>query len=85
MYQILIHSQAKKKLLSLAADKRVKLAEHIHKLGMNPNDERLNIRPMKGSPNYRLRVGDWRIIFSKNLKLRIISIEMIGSRGDIYK
>jgi mRNA interferase RelE/StbE len=85
MYRIIIHSQAKKKLLSLPPVPRTKIAEQIHKLGKNPNDERLDIKPMNGSSAFRLRVGDWRVIFSKNVQLKIIGIEKIGARGDVYK
>jgi mRNA interferase RelE/StbE len=85
MYRIIIHSQAKKKLLSLPSVTRTKIAEQIHTLGKDPNDERLDIKPMKGSPAFRLRVGDWRVIFSKNLQLKIIGIEKMGARGDVYK
>lgn len=37
-----------------------------------------------GSDNYRLRVGDFRIIFSKNDERLIILIIEIGPRGGIY-
>ena len=39
----------------------------------------------KASPGtYRLRVGDWRILFSYP-EDGIILIEKIGPRGDVYK
>ena len=44
-----------------------------------------DIKPYKGSPGtYRLRVGDWRILFSYP-EDGIILIEKIGPRGDVYK
>jgi mRNA interferase RelE/StbE len=85
MYQIIIHSQAKKKLLSLPPTVKMRIAEQINQLGRNPNDERLDIKAMKGMPSFRLRVGDWRVIFTKDSKLKIIAIEKIGARGDVYK
>ncbi len=44
-----------------------------------------DIKPYKGSPGtYRLRVGDWRILFSYPEDDTVL-IEKIGPRGDIYK
>lgn len=44
-----------------------------------------DIKPYKGSPGtYRLRVGDWRILFSYP-ECDTILIEKIGPRGGVYK
>ena len=44
-----------------------------------------DIKPFKSSPgSYRLRVGNWRIIFSYPDNNTIL-IEEIGLRGQIYK
>lgn len=44
-----------------------------------------DIKPLKGSNgSFRLRVGDWRIIFSYPVD-GLILIEKIGPRGEIYK
>ncbi len=44
-----------------------------------------DIKPLKGSfGSYRLRMGDWRIIFSHPDKLTIL-VERIAPRGEIYK
>jgi mRNA interferase RelE/StbE len=42
-----------------------------------------NVIALKGFNDlYRLRVGDWRVVFTD--KGEILQIEKIGSRGDIY-
>lgn len=44
-----------------------------------------DIKPLKGSPGtYRLRVGDWCILFSYTEDDTIL-IEKIGPRGGVYK
>ncbi len=44
-----------------------------------------DIRPLQGSNAlYRLRVGDWRIIFSYPDSETVL-IEKIAPRGDVYK
>ena len=44
-----------------------------------------DIKPLKGATNtQRLRVGDWRILFSYPAKDSVL-IEKISPRGDAYK
>lgn len=44
-----------------------------------------DIKPLKGSNgSYRLRVGDWRIVFSYPGKDTVL-IEKIAPRGEVYK
>ena len=54
-------------------------------LGENPDNASLDIKKLQGEPYFRLRVGQWRIIFDKDDEVKIISIEKIKPRGDAYK
>ena len=85
MYRLVIRRQAKKKLKALAVDDRLRITEAIYLLGVNPEDVRINVKKLKGLQGYRLRVGQWRVLFEKEDVLKIISIEKIGARGDVYK
>jgi len=42
-----------------------------------------DVKKLKGTNSYRLRVGDFRIVFDTNGN--ILYIESIGNRGQIYK
>ncbi len=84
-YTIKIMKQAKKKLESLQRSERARLTDKINDLGYNPDDPTLDVKRLVGEPYYRLRVGDWRIIFDREDVLKIISVEKIKSRGDVYK
>lgn len=84
-YSLLIKNQAKQKLRSLNRPDRNRITEGIVKLGNNPDDPGLDIKPLEGEPYLRLRVGDWRIIFDRDDEIRIISVEKIKPRGDAYK
>lgn len=84
-YQVLIQSQAKKKLQSLPRPERFRIAEKIMQLGRNPDDETLDIKKLEGEPYFRLRVGNWCVIFDRQDAVRIIAVEKIKPRGDAYK
>ena len=85
VYVLRIKRQAKKKLQSLNKADRLRITEKIVQLGCNPDDSRLDIKPLEGMTYYRLRVGHWRIIFDRQDDLKIIAIEKIKARGDVYK
>lgn len=84
-YVLVVKQQAKKKIQSLSRVDRVRITEHLRLLGLNPDDPELDIKKMVGEPYYRLRVGNWRIIFDRQDEVRIIAIEKIKARGDAYK
>ncbi|MBF0382190.1 MAG: type II toxin-antitoxin system RelE/ParE family toxin [Magnetococcales bacterium] len=64
---------------------RLRITGKIMELGLDPDDDNLDAIPMTNSTFWRLRVGSWRVIYDRHDELRIISIERIRSRGDVYK
>ena len=56
---------------------RIRIVEAINKLPQG------DVKKLQGQENYRLRVGDYRIIFDKNGE--ILYIEKIDNRGQVYK
>lgn len=62
-YTLLIKKQAQKTLQNLPRTECYRIAEKIQWLGDNPDNPNLDIKPLQGQGNYRLRVGQWRIIF----------------------
>ena len=61
-------------------DKRLRLYKAIYKL---PNGT--DIKKIKGCDLYRLRVGDCRVLYTVDEAIRLIDIENIDNRGDVYK
>jgi len=44
-----------------------------------------SVKKLKGSEDYRLRVGNWRVIYAINQGTVTITVIKIGARGDVYK
>ena len=45
----------------------------------------LDIKPLKGRPELRLRVGKYRVLFTEDRENQLYIVTAIGSRGDVYK
>lgn len=81
MYQIIIKKKAKKFIDKLPADERRRVVSAIERL---PNGE--DIKKLKGYDNLlRLRVGDYRIVYTIDNGKLIVYVIDIDNRGDIYK
>lgn len=80
IYKIEFEKAAQKFLNKQDKAQRLRLYKAIYKL---PNGT--DIKKMKGYNLYRLRVGDYRILYSIDEVVKIITIENIDNRGDVYK
>lgn len=51
------------------------------------NIEAVNFKPLGGnlSGMYKLRVGDWRVIYEINHNDKIVTVHKVGHRKEIYK
>ena len=83
MFEITYRPKANRTLRRLDKKTANRIMGAINKLAENPARTDLDIRPLKGRAGYRLRVGDWRVIYTADGN--IIAILHIGSRGDVYK
>ncbi|MCD7724316.1 MAG: type II toxin-antitoxin system RelE/ParE family toxin [Clostridiales bacterium] len=81
MYQIIIKKKAKKFIDKLPANEKRKIVAEIERL---PNGE--DIKKLKGHGDlFRLRVGDYRIIYTVDDGILTVYVIDVGNRGDIYK
>ena len=76
--------QAIKYLLKPHAKKAAKIREAI-KLIAECDAERLNIVYMKNLDAYRVRVGDYRVIYEIRDAELVLVVIKVGLRGDVYK
>ena len=81
MYKIVIKKKAKKFIDKLPKNERLRIAKAIQAL---PNGE--DIKKLKGYTDLlRLRVGDYRIIYTVNHIELVVIVVDAGNRGQIYK
>ncbi len=61
----------------------VRIRGKIDQYAADPRSLASQVKKMKGRSGYRLRVGDWRVIFDEDDN--VVAIEDIASRGSIYE
>ena len=54
----------------------------IEPLSRNPHGPNPTALKLVGRPGYRLRIGDWRVIYDLDDGLRILAVERIAPRGE---
>jgi mRNA interferase RelE/StbE len=73
----------KKYLETLNEPIKSRIKNGLEKLEKEPPQG--DIKPITGSDEFRLRIGNYRILFSIDLNQNTIFIHEIGVRGQIYK
>lgn len=84
MYSIVVKKSAQKELIAIPAVYKSKITDDIDGLASNPRPD--GVKKLQASNDlWRIRVGDYRIIYSIDDSIRILEVQKIGHRKDIYK
>ena len=85
MYRILFTKSADKVLRKLPRDIAQRIRERLDHIAVDPYARHPNVTKLQNRPGYRLRVGDWRVIYEIEGEELIILVLRIGSRGEVYR
>ena len=85
MYQLQYRRQARNYLARLPLKIKARIIDKLQELKENPDTPTLDVDKLKGEPAYRLRIGQYRIIYRRLDDKLIIEVIKIRPRGDIYK
>ena len=61
------------------------IREKMEIIAINPYGNHPNVKKLQGTEGYRLRVGDWRVVYKIQNELLVIVVLKVASRGDVYK
>lgn len=59
--------------------------EKIEALAADPMAPNNNVKKLTNHPGYRLRVGDWRVVYMIHEQALLIAIVRIAPRGKVYQ
>ncbi len=87
-YQVEFKASAQKELKRLPKIIQIKILDAVRLLATNPFSSLLPIRKMEGSATenrFRLRAGQYRVVYEVQKKQVIIYIVRVGHRKDVYR
>ena len=82
-YKIAIKKSAAKELEDIPKKDLQKIIKRIQALAQNPRPQ--GAQKLSGQQHFRVRQGDYRIVYSVNDKDLIVDIVKIGHRREIYR
>lgn len=83
-YQIEITPSALKQLSDLPRKPRERIAAHIEALGFEPRPR--GVKKLSGEDDlYRIRVGNYRVIYAIRDDRLIVIVLRLGHRKDVYR
>ena len=84
MWVIQNERRAEKALKRLAPEVRERIRSKILALAENPYASHLDVKKLVDYPAYRLRIGDWRVIYELKNNHMIILVVDVGHRREVY-
>ena len=84
-YVIVFKKSAAKELQGLPQKIQQKILDAVQLLSLNPYTELLQVKKMKGVESlYRVRIQDYRVIYSIENQIIKVTIIKIGHRKEVY-
>ncbi len=85
MYRIVLTKQVHKILLKLPRNTANLIRQKLENLANDPYGDNPNVKKLHNRPGYRLRVGDWRVIYEIQDDELIILVLRVAPRGEVYR
>jgi mRNA interferase RelE/StbE len=85
VYKIVIKKEAAKSLNRIPRNVAKLIQEKLEAIAANPYAVHSNAKKLQGRDGYRLRVGDWRIIYEIQNDELVILVLRIAPHGEVYR
>ncbi len=85
MYRIVFTRQADRALRKMSRNQARLIQEKLDQLAQDPYDRNPNVTRLQGRSGYRLRVGDWRVIYELEDDRLVILVLKVAPRGGVYR
>jgi mRNA interferase RelE/StbE len=84
MYRVVTTKSFDKALAKLPVNWQRRIVAKIRDVAADPYSPNNNLTKLPGRDGYRLRVGDWRVIYELQDDRLVMLVLEVGPRGGIY-
>lgn len=84
MYTVVTTKSFNKAIARLPANWQTRIVAKIREVAANPYAPNNNLTKLQGRDAFRLRVGDWRVIYELHDDRVVMLVLEVGARGGIY-
>ena len=86
MYEVRYQKQTAHRLLRMASNTARQTCAGIESVATEPYADRPNATRLRGRKgSFRLRVGDWGVIYSLDDNRKVLLVAKIAPRGQVYR
>ena len=83
--RLIFKRAAARALERVPADRRRQILDRLKQLAADPASRSFDVQPLAASDLLRLRVGDYRILFTIDRTGDALMVELVRTRGDVYR
>lgn len=85
MYRVVFTKQVDKVLRKMPRNQMQLIREKLNQLAEDPYAPNNNVTKLQNRPGYRLRIGNWRVIYELLDEQLVIVVLKVGPRGSVYR
>ena len=86
MYAVRYQSHAARRLARIPLKLARKIRDRIEVIANDPYQHHPNVTRLRGQENvFRLRLGDWRVVYALDKERNLLLVAKIDRRGQVYK
>ena len=82
-YSLFIKQGAEKELMAIPKQDRIRIVSKIRALASTPRPA--GCEKLRGDTAFRVRQGDWRIIYEVSDEQKTVTVFKIGHRREVYR
>ena len=86
MYEVHYEKHVARKLMRMPRNIARQFHDKVNTVATNPYGHHSNVTRLKGRQNsFRLRIGNWRIVYVLDEERNAFLVAKIGQRGQVYR